>query len=107
MRKKKTTSHVRAGGKYENIKERIGKGEDIALKAIADMVAYKLHQSPEDKGPEPNFITAEHFLAQYISEHFATMRSLDSRLRKLGDDLSGLASFADDVYSYYCEHRAN
>jgi hypothetical protein len=107
MVKKKTTSHVRAGGKYEKVKERIGSGEDIALKAIADLVAYKLHQRPENHGPEANFITAEHLLAQYVSEHFASMRSLDSRLRKLGDDVSGLGSFAEDVYNYYCQRRNN
>ncbi len=101
---KKPASRTRVE-KYEMIKGRIGKGEDVALKTITDLVAYKIYQSPEDKGPMMNFITAESFVAQFVSEHFANVKAFDKRLKGLRQDVNALASFADDVYRYYCEHR--
>ncbi|MFQ5862019.1 MAG: hypothetical protein ACE5IC_02755 [Candidatus Brocadiales bacterium] len=90
---------------FEIVRGRISEDEDIALRTITDLVAYKIYQSPEDKGPEVNFITAETFVAQYVSEHFASMEDFDRRLQELGRDVSALRSFADDIYKYYCEHR--
>lgn len=90
---------------FEVVRDRISKDEDIVLKTITDLVAYKIHQSPEDKGTEVNFITAETFVAQYVSEHFASMDEFDRRLKELGYGVSALRSIADNVYKYYCEHR--
>ena len=86
-------------------KEKISKGEDIALKTITDIVAYKLYQSPEDKGPDINFITAETFVVQYIADHFVSMRDFQRRLEELGQGIYALRSFAEEVYRYYCEHK--
>jgi hypothetical protein len=90
---------------FQTVKEKISKGEDIALKTITDIVAYKLYQSPEDKGPEINFITAETFVVQYIADHFVSMRDFQRRLEELGQGIYALRSFAEEVYHYYCDHK--
>lgn len=90
---------------FEVIKDKIGKDKDIALKTITDLVAYKIYKSPEDKGAEVNFITAETFVAHYISEHFSSMEDFDRRLHELGYGIGALRSFADKIYEYYCEHH--
>jgi hypothetical protein len=90
---------------FQTVKEKIGKGEDIALKTITDIVAYKIYQSPEDKGPEINFITAETFVVQYIADHFVSMRDFQRRLEELGQGIYALRSFAEQVYQYYYNHK--
>lgn len=90
---------------FQTVKEKISKGEDIALKTITDIVAYKLYQSPENKGPEINFITAETFVVQYIADHFVSMRDFQRRLEELGQGIYALRSFAEEVYHYYCDHK--
>lgn len=90
---------------FQTVKEKISKGEDIALKTITDIVAYKISQSPEDKGPEINFITAETFVIQYIADHFVSMRDFQRRLEELGQGTYALRSFAEQVYQYYCGHK--
>lgn len=98
--------HTRSRGlSFETVKNRISRNEDIALKTITDLVAYKIYQSPEDKGAEVNFITAETFVAHYVAEHFASMEEFDRRLKELGYGVGALRSFADKIYKYYCEHR--
>lgn len=90
---------------FETVKEKISKGEDIALKTVTDIVAYKISQSPEDKGPEINFITAETFVVQYIADHFVSMRDFQRRLEELGQGIYALRSFAEEVYKYYCDQK--
>ncbi|MFQ5957473.1 MAG: hypothetical protein ACE5KK_06855 [Candidatus Brocadiales bacterium] len=92
---------------FEMVKDRISKHEDIALKTITDLVAYRIYKSPEDKGAEVNFITAETFVSHYVSESFASMEDFDRRLQELGYGIGALRSFADNIYKYYCEHRTH
>ncbi|OHC04142.1 MAG: hypothetical protein A3G17_09110 [Planctomycetes bacterium RIFCSPLOWO2_12_FULL_50_35] len=76
MEKKKTISRTRVKKneatnrndvqKDAIVKSRISSGEDPALKSITDLVAYKIYQSADDRGPEANFITAENFVARYV-----------------------------------------
>ena len=117
MEKKKTTSRTRVK-KNETVtrtdvktdaivKSRISSGEDLALKSITDLVAYKIYQSPDDRGPEANFITAENFVARYVSEQFTSIKSFDSRIKELGSDARALGSIADDIYNHYRERRTN
>ena len=89
------------------VKSRISSGEDPALKSITDLVAYKIYQSADDRGPEANFITAENFVARYVSEQFTSIKSFDSRIKELGNDARALGSIADDIYNHYRERRAN
>ncbi|OHB38834.1 MAG: hypothetical protein A3C38_06925 [Planctomycetes bacterium RIFCSPHIGHO2_02_FULL_50_42] len=88
---------------FEMVRNRIGRDKDMALMAITDLIAYKIYQSPEDKGPEVNSITAETFVAQYISENFTSLEDFDRRLQELGHDVSALRSFADNIYEHYCK----
>lgn len=117
MEKKKTTSRTRVKKNEATnrtdvktdaiVKNRISSGQDPALKSITDLVAYKIYQSPDDRGPDANFITAENLVTRYVSEHFASIRSFDSRIKEFGNDASALGSFADDIYNYYRERRTN
>ena len=89
---------------FKTVRGKIEKDEDIALKTIADLIAYKIYQSPEDKGPEVNLITAETFVAEYVSENFISIDDFDRRLKELGHDVSALRSFADDIYEHFHKH---
>jgi len=53
----------------EVIKSKIHSREDISLKTITDVVAYQISESPENMGPESNFLAAAESVAQYISEN--------------------------------------
>ncbi|HHT9117668.1 MAG TPA: hypothetical protein ACFYD1_03475 [Candidatus Hypogeohydataceae bacterium YC38] len=90
---------------FQRVKESITKAENIALKAVTDIVAYKIYQSPENKGPEINFITAETFVAHYISEHFASMDDFRRKLEELGGGAGALRQFADTIYRCFCEQK--
>ncbi|UJS16600.1 MAG: hypothetical protein L3J17_11855 [Candidatus Jettenia sp.] len=87
---------------FEIVKDLISKGKDAHVKIITDIVAYKIYQSPDDKGPELNFISAETFVAHYISENFKNLREFRKCLADLGKGSYGLETFADLVYKYYC-----
>ncbi len=91
---------------FEIVKDMISKVKDVHLKMITDMVAYKIYQSPDDKGPELNFISAETFVAQYIAENFKNIRELRRCLADLGKGSYGLEVFADLVYKYYCHRKS-
>ncbi|MGR3218293.1 MAG: hypothetical protein ACUZ8H_00565 [Candidatus Anammoxibacter sp.] len=88
---------------FNSIKERISAKKDISLKTITDMVAYKISQSADDKGPEINFLTAEAFVAQYISNNFDDIETFKKMIDEFGDSLKGIEKFSDLVYSKYCE----
>ena len=87
------------------IKTKIHSKEDTTLKTITDIVAYKIYQSPDDKGPELNFISAETFVSQYISENFKNLREFRRCLSDLGKGSYALETFADLVYKYYCQRK--
>ncbi len=88
---------------FEIIKNMITAVKDVNLKTITDIVAYKIYQSPDDKGPELNFISAETFVAQYISENFKNLGELRKCLADLGKGYLALDAFADLVFKYYCQ----
>jgi hypothetical protein len=86
---------------FDLVKDNISSKKDITLKTITDLVAYKIYQSPNDKGPELNFISAQTFVAEYVSKNFKSKTGLDKKLAKLGKDMKGLNAFADIVYNYF------
>lgn len=90
---------------FEIIKEMISKVREVNLKMITDIVAYKIYQSPDDKGPELNFLSAETFVAQYISENFKNLPEFRRCLADLGKGAYALEAFADLVYKYYCQKK--
>jgi hypothetical protein len=83
------------------VKDDISSKKDITLKTITDLVAYKISQSPNDKGPDLNFISAQTFVAEYVSKNFRSKMELENKLSKLGKDMKGLNAFADIVYNYF------
>ncbi len=86
---------------FHLVKDSISSKKDIKLKTITDLVAYKISQSANDKGPEMNFITAQTFVAEYISKFFKSRRELETKISKLGKDMKGLGVFSDTVYDYF------
>lgn len=92
---------------FETVKNMISHVKDMNLKMITDIVAYKIYQSPDDKGSELNFISAETFVAQYVSENFKNLRELKKCLEDLGSGSYAIEAFADLVYKYYCQKKIN
>ena len=90
---------------FEIVKNMISKVKDVNLKMITDIVAYKIYHSPDDKGPELNFISAETFVAQYLSENFKNLGGFRRCLADLGKGSYALEAFADLVYKYYCQKK--
>lgn len=90
---------------FDIVKNMISAVKDVNLKMIADIVAYKIYQSSDDKGPELNFISAETFVAQYLSENFKNIREFRRCLSDLGKGPYALEAFADLVYKYYCQKK--
>ncbi|MBM4055087.1 MAG: hypothetical protein FJ264_10560 [Planctomycetes bacterium] len=86
---------------FEVVKKIISTARDIDLKTIADIVAYKIYQSPEDKGAELNFLSAETFVAHYVSENFKNIRAFKEYLSSLGKGHAALEAFAQIVFAYY------
>lgn len=91
---------------FEIVKDMIAKVRDVNLKMITDIVAYRIYQSPDDKGTELNFISAETFVSQYVSENFKNLRELRRCLSDLGKGSYALETFADLVYKYYCQRKS-
>lgn len=87
---------------FDMIKDLISQAKDVNLKIITDIVAYKIYQSFDDKGPELNFVAAETFVSQYISDNFKNLREFKKCLTDLGKGSYALEAFADLVYKYYC-----
>lgn len=90
---------------FDIVKNMISKVKDVNVKMITDIVAYKIYQSPDDKGPDLNFISAETFVAQYLSENFKNLREFRRCLSDLGKGSYALEAFADLVYKYYCQKK--
>lgn len=91
---------------FEAVKKFISTATDIELKAITDIVAYKIYQSPEDKGADLNFLSAETFVAHYVSENFKNIRKFKEYLTTLGKGHDALEAFARIVYSYYYRNES-
>ncbi len=88
---------------FETVKDSISSKKDITLKTITDMVAYKISQSPDDKGVDLNFISAQTFVAEYVSRNFRNRKELETGISKLGKDMKGLNAFADIVYNFFVD----
>lgn len=86
---------------FEVVKNLISTAKDADLKIITDIVAFKIYQSPEDKGPELNFLSAETFVAHYVSENFKNIPAFKEYLATLGKGDAALETFAQIVYYYY------
>ncbi|GJQ59551.1 MAG: hypothetical protein D8M57_10475 [Candidatus Scalindua sp. AMX11] len=91
---------------FHLVKDSISSNKDILLKTITDLVAYKISQSSNDKGPEMNFITAQTFVAEYVSKFFKSRRELEKEISKFGNEMKGLRSFSDTVYDYFVDGEA-
>jgi hypothetical protein len=90
---------------FETVKNSINNKKDIKLKTITDLVAYKISQSSNDQGADLNFISAQTFVAEYISKNFRNQEELDNNISKLGKDMKGLNAFADIVYNYFVNNK--
>ncbi len=86
---------------FDTVKESISSKKDIRLKTIADLVAYKIAQCSDAKGVDLNSISAQTFVAEYISSNFKNNKELEDRISKLGKDAKGLNAFADIVYNFF------
>ncbi len=90
---------------FETVKNSISSKKDITLKTITDLVAYKISQSENDQGVDLNFISAQTFVAEYISKNFRNRGELDNKISKLGRDMKGLSAFADIVYNHFVNNK--
>ncbi len=79
----------------EAIINKIRNAEDITLKTVTDLVAYKISESKDDMGANLNFISAHTFVAEYVSTNFRNKKELENKLSKLGKCVKGLNAFAD------------
>lgn len=86
---------------FDTVKNSISSKKDITLKTITDLVAYKISQSPDDKGVDLNFITAQTFVAEYVSRNFKNKKELEGKISKLGKDMKGPNAFAEAVYTFF------
>ena len=88
---------------FETVKNKINSKKDITLKTITDLVAYKISESTDDHGSDLNFISAETFVAEYISRNFNNREELEKKISKLGKgkDMKGLSALADIVYNHF------
>ncbi len=92
---------------FETVKNKISSKKDITLKTIADLVAYKIAESSDDQGVDLNFISAQTFVAEYISKNFRNRVELESKIAMLGKgkDTKGLSAFANIVYNHFVENK--
>ncbi len=86
---------------FETVKNNISSKKDIILKTITDLVAYKIAESADDQGVDLNFISAQTFVAEYISRNFRNKEEMEKKISKLGKDMKGLSAFADIVYDFF------
>ncbi len=86
---------------FETVKNKISSKKDITLKTITDLVAYKIAESADDQGVGLNFISAQTFVAEYISRNFRNREELEKKISKLGKDMKGLSAFAGIVYNHF------
>lgn len=93
----KTSDHL----DFETVKNNISSKNDITLKTITDLVAYKISESTHDQGADLNFISAETFVAEYVSKSFKNRKELEKKIIKLGKDMKGLSAFADIIYNHF------
>ncbi len=86
---------------FETVKNKISSKKDIILKTITDLVAYKISESADDQGVDLNFISAQTFVAEYISKNFRNRVELEEEISKQGKEMKGLSAFADIIYNHF------
>jgi hypothetical protein len=69
-------------------------------------VAYKIEEGPYDEGTAINIISAQTFIAQYISENFRDMDEFQNFLSRHGVGMDKLQNFAEMVYNEYCQKKS-
>ncbi len=84
----------------EAIINKIRNAEDITLKIITDLVAFKNSESKDYQGADLNLISVHTSVAEYVSTNFRNKKELVSKLSKLGKGLKGLNAFADITYNH-------
>ncbi len=92
---------------FETVKNKISSNKDITLKTVADLVAYKIAESSDDQGVDLNFISAQTFVAEYISRNFRNRAELENKITRLGKgkDTKGVSAFADIVYNHFVNNK--
>lgn len=90
---------------FDTVKDRISSRKNIILKTITDLVAYKMSKGPNNKGPDLNFVSAETFVAEYVSMNFKNEEEFRKKISKLGKDMKGLKTFSDIVYYHFLDRR--
>jgi len=92
---------------FKTVKDKISSKKDIILKTITDLIAYKIAESSDDQGVDLNFISAQTFVAEYISRNFRNRAELESKITKLGKgkETKGLSAFADIVYNHFVNNN--
>ncbi|GAX60829.1 L-lactate permease [Candidatus Scalindua japonica] len=90
---------------FETVKNNISSKKDITLKTITDLVAYKISESSDDQGIDLNFISAQTFVAEYVSKNFRNREALGNKISKLGKDMKGLSAFADIIYNHFVHNN--
>ncbi|MCR4318802.1 MAG: hypothetical protein NUV74_00490 [Candidatus Brocadiaceae bacterium] len=93
----KTSDHL----DFETVKHNISSKKDITLKTITDLVAYKISESAHDQGAELNFVSAETFVAEYVSKNYRNKEEMEKKISKLDKGTKGLSAFADIVYNHF------
>jgi len=92
---------------FETVKDKISSKKDITLKTVADLVAYKIAESSGGQGVDLNFISAQTFVAEYISRNFRNRAELENKITKLGKgkNTKGLSALADIVYNHFVNNK--
>ncbi len=92
---------------FETVKDKISSKKDITLKTVADLVAYKIAESSGGQGVDLNFISAQTFVAEYISKNFRNRAELENKITKLGKgkNTKGLSALADIVYNHFVNNK--
>ena len=92
---------------FETVKDEISSKKDITLKTVADLVAYKIAESSGGQGVDLNFISAQTFVAEYISRNFRNRAELENKITKLGKgkNTKGLSALAGIVYNHFVNNK--
>ena len=86
---------------FKTVQDSISSKKDITLKTITSLIAHKISESRQDKGTELNFITAQTFVAEYVSKNFKNKAEFENKISKLGKEMKGLNAFAEIVYNHF------
>ncbi len=86
---------------FEVVKNSISSKKDITLKTITTLVTHKISEGPNNKDPDVDFITAQTFVAEYVSKNYKNNTEFEKAVSKLGKEMKGLNVFAEKVYNHF------